>query len=241
MATGIVKWYNDAKQFGFAVDLESKELILLTKLNIINDPQVVFEFEMIEYDICKEEDKNIGLNIKTIRKQDMSFYDHEFVLLDDERIHLSKYIGKVLLVVNTASHCGLTPQYNDLEELYTTYKDQGFLVLAFPSSNFANQEFDSNDKIKDFCDNEYGITFPVFTKTHVVPFTSTRPGLREKNKNNPSNSFFNMLGEKTGHQPQWNFHKYLINRTGTEVISFNYDINPLSEQIKTNIERMLKE
>jgi len=170
----------------------------------------------------------------------MNFYNHEFTLLNNERVHLSKYSDKVILVVNTASHCGLTPQYEALEELYNTYKDKGFVVLGFPSGDFANQEFDSNNKIQDFCESEYGISFPVFEKSHVVPNSCSAPGVFNSESVNEVNSFYKLLGETTRDVPRWNFHKYLVSKSATEVLTFNFDVTPLSKKIVLEIERMLK-
>lgn len=241
MATGIVKWYNDAKGFGFAIDDETKELVLIKKENISNDPKVVFEFESVSYDTEAGEKGPVALNVVTTRKQDMSFYDHEFKTLNGEHYHMSKYSGRVTLVVNTASHCGLTPQYKELEELYQKYKLQGFSVLAFPSNNFAKQEFETNEEISTFCETQYNVTFPVFEKTNVVVADKSDLETVLPTEERPVNSFFKVLAEKTGAPPLWNFHKYLINKTGTEVLSFDIRISPLAEEIQNEIKRMLEQ
>lgn len=241
MPTGIVKWYNDAKGFGFIVDDVTKELVLVNKENIANNPKVVFEFENVSYDACPSDQGSVALNIITTRKQDMNFYDHEFTTLNGEQYHMSKYSGRVIIVVNTASHCGLTPDYKNLEAAYQKYKDRGLVVLGFPSANFANQEFNSNDEIKSFCETKYNVTFPVFEKSNVVPVDKEHPERFIDTPPRDVNSFFKLLGEKTGELPFWNFHKYLINKNGTEVISFDPETDVMSEEFQLTIERMLSE
>ena len=226
MATGIVKWYNDAKGFGFITDSTTNDLVLIQRENIDNDTKVVFEFETVEYETTSGPDGLIALNINTTRKQDMSFYDHEFTTLNGEKVHLSKYVGKVILVVNTASMCGYTGQYRGLEWLYNKFKDHGFVVLAFPSNNFGRQEYDNNEEIKNFCEREYNTTFPIFEKTDVV--------------GDNVNSFYKMLKEKTSEEPAWNFHKYLINKHGTEVVSLNHEVRPPTEIVIHEVMRMLE-
>ena len=124
--------------------------------------------------------------------------DHKFANLMDEPVSLCRFSGKVLLIVNTASECGYTPQYDGLEKLYRRYRDKGFVILGFPANDFGGQEPGSNQEIAQFCQVNYGITFPVFAKTAVVG-TKANPLFRE-------------LAAKTGKPPRWNFHKYLVNR-----------------------------
>ena len=225
MAQGIVKWYNDAKGFGFIIEDDQRQLLILKK-NIVNDLTVVFEFDQVEYDVEQTVDGPVALNIKTIRKHTMDFYNHEFITLNGERVHLSKYVGKVILVVNTASMCGYTGQYKGLEWLYNNFKDHGFVVLVFPSNNFGQQEYTNNEEIKNFCEREYNTTFPIFERTDVV--------------GDNANSFYKMLKEKTSEEPAWNFHKYLINRQGTEVVSLNQEVRPPSDIMRHEIKRMLE-
>jgi len=226
MATGIVKWYNDAKGFGFIIDNEQRQLLIL-KNNIINDPSVVFEFDQVAYDIEQTPDGPVALNIKTIRKHNMDFYNHEFTTLNGEIRHLSKYLGQVLLIVNTASQCGLTPQYKGLEWLYQQYKDQGFEILAFPSNNFGLQEPGTNQEIKTFCETNFNTTFTVFEKSNVI--------------GQEASDFYKMLAAKTESIPQWNFHKYIVNRTGTVIKSFEHLTVPPNVTITHTIEQFLKE
>ena len=148
-------------------------------------------------------------------------------LQDEAPQNLCQYQGKVILVVNTASFCGFTSQYEGLEKIYAKYKDRGFVVLGFPSNDFGQQEPGSNKEIADFCKNTYDVKFPMFTKSVV-------------SGNNP-NPLFKMLIAKTGTTPKWNFYKYLINRNGEVVDSFNSMTKPTSPNVTNEIEKLLEE
>lgn len=153
---------------------------------------------------------------------------HTFSRLQDESPqNLCQYRGQVVLVVNSASYCGFTKQYDGLEKLYAKYRDKGFVVLGFPSNEFGQQEPGSNKEIADFCRSTYGVRFPMFTKSTVAG--------RE------ANPLFQQLGRVTGATPQWNFHKYLIDRSGEKVLSFPSEVAPESRIVVTAIERMLGE
>lgn len=153
--------------------------------------------------------------------------DQSYPRLQDDQVQsLCQYTGKVVLVVNTASYCGFTRQYDGLERLYERYKNQGLVVLGFPSNDFGQQEPDSNKKIADFCHNTYGIKFPMFAKTSV----------RGPN----ANALFRALAKQTGESPGWNFHKYLISRDGKFVESFGSQISPESLTMINAIEEQLK-
>jgi glutathione peroxidase len=132
------------------------------------------------------------------------------------------YAGNVILVVNTASRCGFTHQYDDLEKLYRDYKDDGLVVLGFPSNDF-NQEFQSEQQIQDFCRLTYGVQFPMFQKTRV--------------KERHADPLYLRLGTAAGAYPRWNFHKYLIDREGRLVGSFSSRVEPgkgpLFDQVKS--------
>ncbi len=155
-----------------------------------------------------------------------SLLEHQFLRLQDEKPqNLCQYAGKVILVVNTASYCGFTSQYKDLEALYAKYKDQGLVVLGFPSNDFS-QEPDANAKIADFCENTYGVKFPMFAKTTVV--------------GEGANPFYIKLKKTTGSSPKWNFHKYLIARDGKTVESYNSLNGPMSSQITQKVEAWLR-
>lgn len=152
----------------------------------------------------------------------------QFLRLQDEAPQdLCQYSGKVILVVNTASYCGFTSQYDDLEKIYAKYKDQGFVVLGFPTNDFGKQEPGNNKEIAEFCHNTYGVKFPMFAKT-----TLSGPN---------SNPLFNSLIEKTGTKPRWNFYKYMIDRQGNPVDSFSSMTSPSNKKITTLIEKLLKE
>lgn len=150
---------------------------------------------------------------------------HNFLRLQDERAQaLCQYSGKVLLVVNTASFCGFTTQYKGLEALYAKYRDQGLVVLGFPSNDFS-QETGSNKEIADFCENTFGVKFPMFAKSSV--------------SGKAANPLFKQLAERTGSAPRWNFHKYLISRDGQQVSSFDTSVDPGNSAFLKEIEKKL--
>jgi glutathione peroxidase len=140
----------------------------------------------------------------------------------DQPQSLCEYSGKVVLVVNTASQCGYTPQYEGLEALYRKYRDRGLVVLGFPSNDFGGQEPGSNKEIAAFCVNQYAIDFPMFAKTEL--------------KKNP---LYADLMKATGSAPRWNFHKYLIDRSGTQVQSFDTRVSPSDAKLLGAIEKLL--
>lgn len=137
---------------------------------------------------------------------------------------LCNYQGQVLLIVNTASKCGFTGQFSELETLYKEYKEQGFMVLAFPSGDFMWQEFSSDKQIQEFCSKKFAVTFPVFAKAHV--------------KGSNQLDLFNKLSSKMG-SPKWNFQKYLINREGEVVKTFAPWVKPSDQSIVSDIEKEL--
>jgi glutathione peroxidase len=141
----------------------------------------------------------------------------------DQPQSLCEYAGKVLLVVNTASQCGYTPQYQGLEALYRKYKSRGLVVLGFPSNDFGGQEPGSNQEIASFCVNQYAIDFPMFAKTEL--------------KTNP---LYVDLVKAAGNPPRWNFHKYLVDRSGKQVHSFDTRVEPDDAKLAAAIERLLK-
>jgi glutathione peroxidase len=138
---------------------------------------------------------------------------------------LCQYRGKVLLVVNTASFCGYTHQYEGLEALYRKYRDRGLVVLGFPSNDFGAQEPGSNQEIAEFCRLTYGVQFPMFEKASVTSL-----------KTNP---LYADLVARTGQSPRWNFHKYLIDRNGNPAGTFASDIEPDSRQLVALLEKLL--
>jgi len=151
--------------------------------------------------------------------------DHTLPSLTDQATSLCQYQGKVLLVVNTASECGYTPQYAGLEALYRRYREKGLIVLGFPANDFGGQEPGSNKEIASFCEINYGVSFPMFAKSQV--------------RSDRVNPFYAALGAKTGERPQWNFHKYLIDRSGREVMSFGTRVTPDDRKLVGEIERMI--
>jgi glutathione peroxidase len=148
-------------------------------------------------------------------------------LNSNESVNLCQaYQGKVLLIVNTASKCGYTDQYAELEGLYDKLNDQGLVVLGFPSNDFGGQEPGSEEQIRDFCVNTYAIKFPMFQKTRVKP--------------PEADPLYQRLGEAAGY-PRWNFHKYLIDRDGKVVDSFASAVSPYSGQILSAVQRLLRQ
>ncbi len=153
--------------------------------------------------------------------------NHTFARLQDESPQpLCQYQGRVLLVVNTASYCGYTPQYEGLEKLHAQYAARGLTVLGFPSGDFGNQEKASNKEIADFCYNTFGVKFPMFAKSSVAGASA--------------NPFFAALAKSTGQVPKWNFHKYLIDRDGRAVAAFASNTAPLDKRLTGEIERLLE-
>lgn len=151
--------------------------------------------------------------------------DHRFpALQDDKPQSLCQYAGKVVLVVNTASYCGYTSQYDGLERLYDKYRARGLVVLGFPSNDF-NQEPGSNQEIAEFCRSTYGVRFPMFGRSTVA--------------GRQANPLFLRLAELSGERPQWNFHKYLIDRSGSKVTSFPSQLSPESRILVGSIEKLL--
>jgi glutathione peroxidase len=154
-------------------------------------------------------------------------YSFSFVGIDGEPLPLSAYKGKVLLVVNTASQCGFTPQYEGLQALQKTYEAQGFTVVGVPSDNFGGQEFADNKKIKEFCSSTFGITFPMAERGDVkgpnaLPFYQWAK---------------TTLGDaKT---PKWNFHKYLVGRDGKLIEAYGSRTAPNSPEMRQAIEAAL--
>ncbi|MBK6851183.1 MAG: glutathione peroxidase [Burkholderiales bacterium] len=145
-------------------------------------------------------------------------------LQDEKNQSLCQYAGRVLLVVNTASFCGFTGQYEGLEKLYARYKDKGLVVLGFPSNDF-NQETGDNKQIADFCFNTYAVKFPMFIKTSV--------------KGPQAAPFYKQLADKSGQVPRWNFYKYLIGRDGQVIDSYSSMTGPNDKKLVAAIEKQL--
>lgn len=145
-------------------------------------------------------------------------------LQDDSAQSLCQFRGKVILVVNTASRCGFTKQFDALEAMYARYKDRGLMVIGFPSSDF-NQELETNKEIAEFCRTTYGVKFPLFQKDVGGSLTV--------------NPFYVELAKATGQVPKWNFHKYVVDRDGKAVASFRSAVTPDSRELTALIERLL--
>jgi glutathione peroxidase len=146
-------------------------------------------------------------------------------LQDEKPQSLCQYAGKVVLVVNTASFCGFTSQYKGLENLNTQYKEQGLVVLGFPSNDFS-QEKGSNKDIAAFCESTFGVKFPMFTKTQVT--------------GDGAAPLFKQLTAQTGQKPRWNFHKYLIGRDGKVIDQYSSMTGPESKTLLSAIDKALK-
>jgi len=158
---------------------------------------------------------------------DRALLDQDFRrLASDEVVNLAEtYGGKVVLVVNTASKCGNTPQYEGLEKLYDEYGEQGLVVLGFPSNDFFGQEPGTEEEIQEFCRLTYGVKFPMFEKVTV--------------KEGDAHPFFNELAAAAGTYPTWNFHKYLVGRDGRLIAEFSPRTNPYDEALVSSIEKAL--
>jgi len=152
-------------------------------------------------------------------------YNHQFTTLQGDKINLCDYQDKPILVVNTASKCGFTPQFESLEDIYSSYKSKGLLVIGFPSNDF-RQEYSSDKQIGDFCKMTYSVKFPMITKTSV-----TGPN---------ANPFYKQLAAKTGQSPSWNFFKYVVMPGGKEVYAYSSDVRPDAPEIMSKIKSVLK-
>ena len=151
--------------------------------------------------------------------------NHEFnSLITDKPVPLCSYAGKVVMVVNTASNCGYTYQYEGLEKLYNKYKNKGLVIIGFPSNDFGSQEPGSNKQIATFCKENYGVSFPMFEKLDT-PIAK--------------NPLYSDLIAASGQAPKWNFHKYLIDKSGKVVASYASAVEPGSAEMAKAIERAL--
>ncbi len=153
-------------------------------------------------------------------------YNHQFKTLQGKTFDLCDYQSQPVLVVNTASKCGFTPQFEALEEIYEAYQDKGLLVIGFPSNDF-KQELNENSKIGDFCKMTYGVKFPMMAKSHVT--------------GSKANPFYQDLITQTSQAPMWNFYKYLILPNASEVYVFSSTVKPTSNQILGRIKAVLNQ
>ena len=172
-----------------------------------------------------------SLSMVADSEKSSSIYDFIVRDIDGKDVKLSEYQGKVLLIVNVASKCGNTPQYEGLQKIYEEYKEMGLLVLGFPANNFGNQEPGSDQEIKEFCTLNYGVTFPMFSKISVKG-ADIHP-LYHYLTSQESNPEF-------GGEISWNFNKFLVNPSGKIVARFGSKDKPESEKVVQAIETALK-
>ena len=173
-----------------------------------------------------ESEKNanqVALNSTT-----QTFYDFSALNMQGKEIKLSDYKGKIVLVVNTASKCGFTPQFADLEELYKKYSSRGFVVLGFPSNQFANQDPGSNEEILEFCQANYGVTFPMFEKIDV----------NGENAHPVYTYLKNSVPNAEPEKIKWNFTKFLIGKDGKTLKRYESRVKPAD--IEADIQDLLK-
>ena len=154
-----------------------------------------------------------------------AMFDHKFANLMDEPVSLCQFSGKVVLIVNTASECGFTPQYKGLEALYQKLHGKGLEILGFPCNQFGAQEPGSEKEIANFCEVNYGVSFPMFGKSGVAKGTI--------------NPFYEKLAQVSGSRPRWNFHKYLVDRKGEKVLAYESTVTPGDPKFVREIERLL--
>ena len=169
------------------------------------------------------------LNFNTIvnSMENKTFYDFEIESLTGEIINLEKYKGKVILLVNVASNCGFTKQYSELQELWDNYKEKNFIVIGVPSNQFGTQEPGTNKEIKDFCEVNFNISFPMTSKYDV--------------KGNNAHEIYKWAKDTYGNSavPKWNFHKILINKNGKIHDTFASFTKPMSKKILIELENIL--
>ena len=164
---------------------------------------------------------------KSFADNNKSFFDFKINSIDGNEINFSEYKGKSFLIVNVASQCGFTKQYDDLQNLYELYKDKGLLVLGVPSNQFGGQEPSNEKEIKNFCETNFNITFPMTSKYNV--------------KGNDAHPIYIWAKESYGNStvPKWNFHKILINKNGKIEDTFASFTGPLSNKVVKKIEQIL--
>ena len=164
---------------------------------------------------------------KVDAKYEKVFFDHLIKNISNELIDLNQYKEKTILLVNVASKCGFTKQYTGLQALYDKYKDKGFFVIGVPSNQFSGQEPGSNSEIKDFCETNFNITFPMTDKVDV--------------KGDEAHEIYKWAKKNYGNStvPKWNFHKILINKDGRIQDTFNSFIDPMSDKVTKQIEAIL--
>ena len=164
---------------------------------------------------------------KTEAKYEKLFFELSIKNLDGKELNFSQFKGKTILLVNVASKCGFTSQYTGLQKLYETYRDKGFVVIGFPSNQFGGQEPGTNSEIKDFCETNFNIDFPITDKINV--------------KGSDANEVYKWAKNNFGSSavPKWNFHKILINSDGKVEDTYGSFVKPMSKKIVKKIEEML--
>jgi glutathione peroxidase len=172
------------------------------------------------------------VSAKADPKKPSSVLDFNMKDIEGKDISLSRFQGKVLLIVNTASQCGLTPQYKGLQEVYQKYKEQGFEVLAFPANEFGKQEPGTDNQIKEFCATNYKVSFPLFSKI-VVKGKGIHPLYAFLTSESTDPKFAGPIG--------WNFAKFLVNRKGEVIARFEPSVRPESPEVTSAIEKALVE
>src|SRR6185295_16557950 len=170
-------------------------------------------------------------NVTSSGEKMNSIYDFSLKDIDHKEINLSQYRGKVVLVVNVASRCGYTPQYEGLQKVYMKYKDRGFVILGFPANNFMGQEPGTDEEIKTFCSAKYNVTFPIFSKISV--------------KGDDIHPLYKFLTSKEtnpefGGDIKWNFNKFLMDKNGKIIARFEPPVKPESDQVIQAIEKALQ-
>ncbi len=171
----------------------------------------------------------VGIQQPMNQSSEAPFYRFTMKTIDGKDLPLSSYKGKVLIVVNVASQCGYTPQYENLEATYRKYKDRGLVILGFPANNFGGQEPGSDSEIKEFCKTKYDVTFDLFSKISV--------------KGVDQHPLYKYLTTETPFKGdvKWNFQKYLVDKKGTVVAMFPTRVKPTDEEVVQKIEALLAE
>ena len=182
----------------------------------------IFSLLILSSKLTAQQKEQTPVNAKGI-------YSFTMKTIDGKVKPLAEYQGKVLLVVNVASFCGYTPQYKDLEEVYRTYKDKGFVVLGFPANNFGQQEPGSDEEIKTFCDTKFNVTFDLFSKISVKG-DDQHPLYQYITKDSPFPG-----------PVKWNFQKYLVDKNGNIVATYPSKVKPTDKEVIQQIESLLKD
>jgi glutathione peroxidase len=164
---------------------------------------------------------------KSMSNDSKTLFDFKINSINGEKLNFSNFKGKTLLLVNVASYCGFTKQYEDLQNLYDNFKERGLIVIGIPSNQFGGQEPETESEIKDFCETNFGITFPMTSKYDV--------------KGDNAHQIYLWAKESYGKStvPKWNFHKILINKNGKVEDTFASFTNPMSKKILKKLEQIL--